>query len=147
MGHTYVHFRYHVVFSTKDRRPLITDNVKPDLYSYMTGITRNLKSQIMLINGPPDHVHALLAVPPAGSFSDFMREFKAGSSAWTNARIKDFAWQTGYSAFTVSKSAEPVVLRYIAGQEEHHRKLSFNEELVAMLKKHGVEYDERYILD
>ena len=102
----------------------------------------------MLINGTADHVHLLLRLPPTVSVSEAMRVLKTNSSRWIHEKWKSrraFGWQIGYAAFSVSQSNASAVLQYIAAQEEHHRKVSFQQELVGFLKKHGIEYDERYI--
>lgn len=145
MAHTCSNLLVHVVFSTKDRKPLITPGVKQDLFPYMGGIVRRLKGKALLINGMPDHVHMLLELPPALSVAEMMRVVKANSSRWiheTRADRSRFGWQTGYAAFSVSRSNAAAVSRYIGEQEKHHRKRSFQEELLLFLKKHGIEYDE-----
>jgi hypothetical protein len=104
----------------------------------------------LLINGPADHIHILALVPAKASVSDILAKVKANSSGWVHREFPEkrtFAWQTGYSAFSVSHSQKKTVLDYIANQEEHHRKVSFKEELILFLKKHEVQYDERYIFE
>jgi putative transposase len=107
-----------------------------------------LKGAALIVNGMPDHVHALLRLRPNGNLSDCMRVVKTNSSRWIHDKWPErrrFAWQTGFAAFTVSASNCDSVRRYIERQEQHHRQMSFQEELVAFLKKHGIEYDKRYI--
>jgi REP element-mobilizing transposase RayT len=102
----------------------------------------------LLINGPADHVHVLAVVPATAALADVMRVLKTNSSKWVHERWSDralFGWQEGYGAFSVSESNRAAVLEYIRKQEQHHRKMTFQEEFVSLLKKHGIEYDERYI--
>jgi REP-associated tyrosine transposase len=114
----------------------------------MVGILRELDGNTSIINGTSDHVHLLVQFPPGLSLSDAMRILKTNSSKWIHdrwpARSK-FAWQTGYGAFSVSKSSAGAVFGYIADQEEHHRRKTFQEEFLEYLKKHEIDYDERYI--
>lgn len=150
MAHTYTNLLAHVIFSTKERRPFIDAELKPRLLSYMIGIMREPRGNVLGIDGTPDHVHLLVALPPAVSMADALRVLKTNSSRWVHdvwPQRRSFGWQTGYGAFSVSQSNVGSVLRYIAEQEEHHRRVSFKEEYVEFLKKHGIEYDERYIWD
>jgi REP element-mobilizing transposase RayT len=145
MAHTLL---VHVVFSTKDRAPWLDTELKPRLFSYLGGIIRDLGGTPFLVNGPADHVHILLLLPTKTALSEIVGKVKANSSGWVHrefAAKRNFAWQTGYGAFSVSHSQKQAVLDYIAGQEEHHRKTSFKEELLALLKKHEIEYDEKYL--
>ena len=149
MAHTFTHLIIHVIFSTKDRLPQITPDLQPHLFPYMGGIVRDLGGKALLINGVADHVHGLLALPPTVTVADMMRGLKANSSHWVHQKWPQehskFGWQTGYGAFSVSQSNVPDVVKYIEGQEAHHRKVSFQDEFVTFLKKHGIAYDERYI--
>jgi putative transposase len=147
MAHTYTNLLTHALFSTKDRLPLVRPEVKSDLYAYM-GIISNLKGKPVLINGPRDHVHVLFVLPATISLADFMEKLKANSSKWVKERWpgRAFAWQTGYAAFSVSQSKLSEVKAYISGQEGHHRKLTYREEVVALLKKQGVEFDPRFVV-
>ena len=150
MAHTYTNLLVHVIFSTKDRVPLLDAELKPRLFPYMGGIVHELGGTALLINGPGDHVHMLLLLPAKGNVSEFAGKVKANSSGWVHREFPGkwaFAWQGGYAAFTVSHSQKQSVLDYIANQEEHHRKLSFQKELIAFLKKHEIQYDERYIFE
>jgi REP element-mobilizing transposase RayT len=146
MAHTYTNLLTHALFSTKDRQPLIRTDMKSDLYAYMGGIITNLRGKPVLINGPNDHVHLLFVLPASLSLADLMEKLKANSSKWANERSpgRAFSWQTGYTAFSVSQSKLSEVKAYISHQEEHHRKLTYQEEVVALLKKHGVEFDPRF---
>ena len=137
MAHTFTHILTHIVFSTKDRAPLLDADLKPRLFAYMGGIIRELGGQVILINGPTDHVHVLTTFPARISLSDFMRDLKAISSGWVHKEIparRNFAWQAGYGAFAVSHSNLESVKEYIRTQEEHHRRLTFKEEFTAFLK-------------
>jgi REP element-mobilizing transposase RayT len=148
MAHTFTHLLTHIVFSTKDRAPLLDAELKSRLFAYIGGIIRELDGQIMLINGPTDHVHILTTFPARTSLSDFMRDLKANSSGWVHKEFPTrgyFAWQTGYGAFAVSHSNLESVKEYIRNQEEHHRKLTFKEEFETFLRRHEIEYDERYL--
>lgn len=141
MSQTYSKLLYHIVFSTKDRRPQIV----ADLHPYVGGIIKRLGGVPMNIGGVADHVHLLTTVPPTIAVSDFMREIKAGSSGWMHKRDPDFEWQRGYAAFTVNQSIIPDVDRYISAQEQHHAKTDFLGELKRLLELNQVEFDERYL--
>jgi putative transposase len=149
MAGTYTNLLYHLIFSTKDRIPLITKGLQEDLYSYMGGIVRGEGGTLMEIGGVADHVHLLTKFKPTKSVSEMLNRIKAKSSKWVNeehaSNLRKFGWQDGYAAFTVSESLVPSVRRYIVGQEDHHRQKSFQEEFRALLDKHGIEYDERYL--
>ncbi len=150
MPGTYSQILLHIVFSTKHRQPWVTAETAERLYPYIGGIVRAEKGVLYDIGGVEDHVHLYLRWRPDGSVSDLMRAVKARSSKWiheTLPALSAFAWQEGYSAFTVSKSQEDVVKRYIAGQAAHHKKHDFKSELLQLLRAHGVEFDERYVFD
>lgn len=150
MSHTYAHLLVHVVFSTKDRAPRLTPELQPRLFPYMGGIVRELTGTALLINGTTDHVHLLLRLPATCALADLVRTVKANSSRWIHEDFPNpdrFAWQTGYGAFSVSESNCARVLNYIRRQEQHHRRLSFQDEFVAFLQRHGLEYDERHLWD
>ena len=148
MAHTYTNIVIHALFSTKDRQPWLTPGIREEVFCYLGGTLNELRGQSLLVNGPPDHVHMLLVQPRTLSIATVMEKVKANSSGWVKERWPDrhyFAWQTGYAAFSVSKSHVEQVKRYISNQEEHHRKVSFQEEVLTFLKKQGVEYDPRYV--
>jgi putative transposase len=150
MPSTYTNLLYHIVFSTKDRQPLVTEVLKEELYRYIGGIVRAEGGAQLEIGGTTDHVHILAKLKPAISVSQLLNRIKTNSSKWVNENGKlgvRFAWQEGYSAFSVSESQVEYVREYIRTQEEHHRKQTFQEELVAILQRHGVEYDPRYLWD
>jgi REP element-mobilizing transposase RayT len=144
MPHTFVCLLVHVVFSTKDRAPDLSPELASRLFPYMGGIIKELHGAPLIINGPADHVHLLLSIPAKTSTADLMRVLKTNSSRWVHEQFperKRFAWQAGYGAFTVSGSRSDDVRNYIASQQERHQRVSFQEEFLALLKKHGLEYD------
>jgi putative transposase len=147
MPSTYLNLHYHLVFATKAREPLVDATWRPRLHQYLGGSVNGLGGESEGIGGTADHVHLLVELRATHLLADFMRELKKGSSKWVHEEIsqKNFAWQEGYAAFTVSASAVDEVRRYIENQEEHHRERSSREELVIMLKRAGVKYDERYL--
>jgi putative transposase len=150
MPGTYSQLLLHVVFSTKSRNPWIATEVAQRLYPYIGGIIRAEKGVLYDIGGVEDHIHMYLRWRPDGSVSDLMRTVKSRSSKWvhdTFPALREFAWQEGYSVFSVSKSQEKAVKKYIAGQAEHHKKQDFKSELLRILRAHEVEFDERYVFD
>jgi len=144
LPNTYTTLLVHFVFGTKNRTAAIPDELREELYSYIGGIVRGEGGSLQAIGGMPDHLHLLIWVSPRTSISNLMQKVKANSSRWLRQRIHrgSFAWQ---SAFSVSESATAAVTRYIANQQEHHRKRSFREEVVELLERHGMEYDARYL--
>ena len=148
MSHTHTSLNYHLVFGTKGRAQSIAPGFRPELCSYLGGILKAERCLPLEINGVADHVHLLIRVPPTVALAELLRALKANSSKWLNdTRFprRTFAWQEGYAAFTVSQSQVGRVAAYVRNQEEHHRKMTFREELVALLERNGVEYDERYL--
>jgi putative transposase len=150
MAGTYTNLLYYVVFSTKRRVPFIGQELQKELYAYVGGIVRGENGILLAVNGTADHIHLLAKFKADRSVSDMLRKIKANSSKWVNETGKElerFAWQDGYAAFSVSESQVGRVKRYIRSQEEHHRRRDFKSELLALLQKHHVEYDERYLWD
>jgi REP element-mobilizing transposase RayT len=148
MAHTFSNVVLHVVFGTKNRTPSLDAEIKPRLFAYVAGIVNEIGGKALVINGTSDHVHLLITLPPTIAISDAMRVVKANSSKWVNEQWPSraaFAWQSGYAVFSVSQSNCDSVVKYIAGQEEHHRKVTFRGEYLAFLKKHGIPHDERYV--
>lgn len=146
MAHTYTDLLAHIIFSTKDRQPLITSDLKPRLHAYICGIVTDIGGKALIVGGIDDHVHLLANLPKTAAPADTMRTIKANSSKWAHDFSgKPFAWQGGYGAFSVSRSNVDAVYNYIASQEEHHKRMTFQEEYLMLLKKHGIEYDERYL--
>jgi len=140
----------HCVFSTKERLHLISPELESRLWPYLGGIARENKMKAMAIGGTLDHLHALLSLPSTMSFAKAVQLIKGGSSKWihdTFPEHRSFAWQEGYGAFSVSVSHVEKTITYIENQPEHHRTRTFEEEFIAFLKKHRVQYDERYVWD
>lgn len=140
----------HLIFSTKNRIPIITDDIRNDLHSYMATVLKNRGGIPVLINSVEDHVHILFDLARTVSVSKAVEEVKKSSSKWMKtqgAEFENFAWQGGYGAFAVSVSNVENVLVYIANQREHHHKKSFQEEFRQILEKHGIVYDEKYVWD
>jgi putative transposase len=147
MPSTYLSLHYHIVFSTKNREPLLDQSWRSRLHEYLGGTVRGLGGVVEEIGGVADHVHLLIALKSTHSLAEVMREMKKGSSIWVHREIGDptFAWQEGYGAFTVSATSCDKVRKYITNQEAHHQKTSFRDELVAILEKAGVEFDGKYL--
>ena len=147
MASTFLSLHYHLVFSTKDRRPSIRPEWCARLHEYLGGTVNGLGGISQQVGGVADHVHLLVGLKATHCLADFMRELKKASSAWARTDVEpEFAWQDGYAAFTVSASARERVLDYIRRQEEHHAHRDFASELNELLEKHGVAYDPRYLL-
>jgi REP element-mobilizing transposase RayT len=148
MPQSFTCLHYHIVFSTKDRRPMIGDDIRERLYEYIGGILVENKSRLVAAGGMPDHIHLLGSISKELSISDAMRLVKTNSSKWVHETFPEyssFAWQAGYGAFSVSFSNLDSVKEYIANQAIHHRKIGFKEEFIALLKRHEIEFDERYL--
>jgi len=142
MPHSFASLLVHVVFSTKDRVSDLSPGLAARLFPYMAGIVRERKGVPLIINGPADHVHLLVYVPAKESIADLLRVVKTNSSRWVHEQFPErrrFGGQAGYAAFTVSASRAADVAGYIAAQQEHHRQVSFQEEFLSFLKKHGIE--------
>lgn len=148
MPDSYTNLLYHIVFSTKDRRPLITPEYELRLHDYIGGTIRSLGGICLELNGTEDHIHLLAKLRPDSTVSDVLRDLKANASGWIHdvfPSLKNFSWQRRYGAFTVSHSNVEEVRRYIVKQKEHHQKVSFRDEFVQFLKANGIEYDERFV--
>jgi len=140
----------HLVFSTKNRERFLTDAMRDSLHAYMATALQNLGCAPVLINSEEDHVHILFELARTVSVSQAVEDVKKSSSRWIKTQGQEFAgfaWQAGYGAFAVSESNVETVRHYIAGQREHHRVKSFQEEYRAFLEKHRVAFDERYVWD
>ena len=149
MSHSYSSNRIHLIFSTNDREKRIFPELQTKLWPYMAGIARNHVFQAIKIGGAEDHVHSLLLLPPAIPLAKAVQILKSCSSKWLNetrAAGKDFAWQEGYGAFSVSASQTEDVIRYIEGQAAHHAKQSYEDEFIEFLKRYGVEFDLAHVL-
>ena len=150
MGHTYVSGMVHYVFSTKHRQRLMTSQLEERLWPYMGGIARENGMKALSIGGTEDHVHMLLSLPATISIAKAIQLIKGGSSKWVHEQFPEhrgFGWQEGYGAFTIGISQVDETITYIQSQKEHHRKTSFHDEFLKILKKHGIEYDQRYVWD
>lgn len=140
----------HLIFSTKNRAPLLLKPVIPELHKCMAAILEEWDSPAIIIGSVADHSHLLFCLSKNHALSKVVEHVKKGSSKWIKtqgARYSSFHWQSGYGAFSVSQSNVPRVKTYIANQEEHHRKRTFQDELRAFLRRHQVEFDERYVWD
>ena len=147
MPSTLTSLNIHAVFSIKERRPLIRPAFRDDLFSYMGGIANERKAVPLAVGGIEDHAHMLLGLRSWHRLDYLLRDIKSGSSKWVGEeRDAVFKWQRGYAAFSVSPDRIESVRRYILNQEEHHKKMSFKEELISMLEDSGVEYDPKYLL-
>ena len=145
MSHTYAQNVIHVVFSTKDRRKLLSGELRPQMWAYAAGVCKNLDILVLAVGGMEDHIHFLLQIPPTLAVAKAVLTIKSNSSRWASEEGLKFAWQQGYGAFSVSSSVVPTVIRYIQNQEAHHKKMSFDSEFLALLKKHGMEFDPKYV--
>jgi REP element-mobilizing transposase RayT len=138
------------VFSTKNRTPCLDAAIRPEVYSYLAGILQNWERPAIIIGGVADHVHVLFGLSKNVALCKAVEEVKRGSSKWIKTKgiaFSDFYWQNGYGAFSVSPSNVEAVRRYIANQDEHHKKVTFQDEFREFCRKHGVEWDERYVWD
>jgi REP element-mobilizing transposase RayT len=150
MPQSHARLYVHLIFSTKNRAPFITDGVRQSLHAYMATVLQNFGCRPVLINSVEDHVHILFELGRTVTVSQTVEEVKTTASKWIKTQGADFAgfaWQAGYGAFSVSESVVPTVRDYIANQRAHHRAKSFQEEYRAFLEKHGVAFDERYVWD
>jgi putative transposase len=150
MPHSYTQLYYHFVFSTNNRHPWISAELQDRLYPFMARGVVAEGGEAVIINGIEDHVHILAKLRQDKAVADILRNLKADSSGWVHKQfpeLRSFAWQKGYAAFTVSKSQVPKVSQYIEKQREHHATITFQEEFVALLDAHGIEYDLKYLWD
>ena len=148
MSHTFTDLLTHVVFSTSDRAPFLSKDICADVHAYIGGILRELGATPIAIGGTTDHVHMLACIPADLAIADCLRVVKANSSHWLKEKWPErrtFAWQRGYGAFSVSESNRTAVIHYIQDQARHHLRISFRDELVALLKKHSIDFEEQYL--
>lgn len=144
---SYIKLNFHLISGTKNRRPLITDDIRPRLVKYLGGIIRGFDGVMFDAGGANDHMHVVASLNARHALADVMRDLKGDASTWihkTFPSASDFDWQDGYSAFTVSESQLPAVIEYVRGQRKHHAKMSFDEELSKLLKLHNVAFDPKY---
>ncbi len=147
MGSTFFSLHYHIVFSTKERRPFIQPTWRERFHQYLGGTVRGLGGVAESVGGVADHVHLLVSLRTTDAPADIVRELKKASSLWAAQEAEpSFAWQEGYSIFSVSRTHSDTVRRYIIGQEQHHQQTSFVEELKRLLERNGVSYDPQHLL-
>ncbi len=148
MSHTYSCALFHCVFSTKERRKLISPDIQPRLWAYMGGVARKREMKALGVGGTEDHVHLLLSLPSSLPVAKAMREIKSESTRWLREGrgLAGFEWQEGYGAFSIGWAQVETTLAYIARQQEHHRKRDFEGEFIAFLERHRIEYDPRHVL-
>ena len=148
MSNTFHNLLFHVVFSTKERVKLLSKELRVRLYPYISSIANNNGFKVSVIGGTDDHIHILLSLKPDLSVSKAVQLLKGNSSKWMRENFKDlniFSWQNGYGVFTVSKSQASIVENYINNQEDHHKKISFEEEYIELLKKNNIDFDPKYL--
>ena len=148
MANTYTALHYHIIFSTKNREPWLVPDIEQRVWAFIGGIARTHNMTALQVGGVEDHVHALVTAPPTIAPFQIAQFLKGESSKWIHeefSALRDFGWQDGYGAFTVSKSNLPDVISYIQNQREHHRQKTFQEEYLDFLQKNGIGYDERYL--
>ena len=148
MAQTLVSLMVHIIFSTKNREPFVTHSIEPELFAYMGGILKNQNSRLLDAGGTADHVHMLISQSKNVSLSSLMKDLKKDSSFWIKRKGREFHnfhWQDGYGAFSIGHSQIPELKKYISQQKEHHRKRTFQEELMAFFDEYEMEYDLRYL--
>jgi REP element-mobilizing transposase RayT len=150
MANTYTQFNLHIVFSVKGRANLLTDNIRPELFKYISGTINNQKHYSLAVNGYKDHVHIFFEYNPVFSVSDLIRDVKSSSSKWLNDQHLfegKFRWQEGYGGFSYSKSQRDHVIKYIMTQEEHHKSETFRKEYLKLLYDFEIEFKNEYIFE
>ena len=150
MANTYSNLFYHIVFSTKGRGDFITTDIEDRVWAYIGGIARKHGMSALQVGGIENHAHALIMAKPVHSPSQIAQWLKGESLKWiheTFPDLRDFGWQDGYGVFSVSKSNVPDVIEYIKNQRQHHKKQTFEDEYVSLLKLHGIDYDDRFLFD
>jgi REP element-mobilizing transposase RayT len=145
MPHTYSQNVLHVIFSTKDRQRTISKDFRPRLWAYVAGICKNEGILAHAIDGSSDHMHCLIQVPAHLPLSKAVNGIKSNSARWAKRHDHALTWQQGYAAFSVSASLVPAVVRYIENQDAHHARMTFDAELIALLDKHGVKYEPKFV--
>jgi putative transposase len=145
VSHSYSQNHVHLIFSTKNRQELVPKEFQPRLWSYTAAICKNHDILVFAVGGMADHIHALFRLPPTLTLARAVTLIKSNSSKWVNEQGIKFAWQEGYGAFSVSSSNVAAVIKYIDNQEAHHRKITFEQEFIALLKKHWVSFDPKHV--
>lgn len=147
MPNVYSALYTHLVFSTKLREPVLRPEVRPRLFEYIGGICRNTRCSLVAAGGVEDHVHLLVRRHPSRSESDVLRDIKANSSRWLKSHVPAFTWQDGGGAFSVGPQDQEAVRRYLADQEAHHRRTTFQDEYLKFLRMYAIEYDPKYVFE
>jgi REP element-mobilizing transposase RayT len=140
----------HLVFSTKDRKPWLGNDIRDELHAYIGGIVSHLNGTLLKVGSVADHIHLLIVHPRTCAPSELVQNIKTGSSKWMKTKspsYTDFHWQSGYGIFSISPSHRPALEQYIANQAEHHRRTTFQDEYRLLLEKYGIKFDERYVWD
>jgi len=148
MAHSFTNLLYHIVFATKNREPVLDSSLRPDLLAFLGSAIRDEGGIALIVNGVADHVHILAKLRPDIAVSDVLRMIKSRSSAWIHRKVPDlasFAWQTGFGVFSVSQSQVPNVQIYIERQEDHHKRIPYEQELRTLLRKNGLDVDETFL--
>jgi len=145
MSHSYAQNHIHLVFSTKNREKVLDRQFLPRLWAYTAAICKNHDLLTFAVGGMEDHIHLLFRLPPTVPLADAVTLVKSNSSKWIKEKERNFAWQEGYGAFSVSSSNIAAVIRYIGNQEAHHRKISFEDEFISLLKRHKMPFDPKYV--
>lgn len=148
MAHTFYQNYYHLIWSTKNRQPMILPEYKNRIFEYLGGSLKTLGCTSLQVGGVSDHIHILAAIPPKYAVSEIIRDIKVCSSKWINSslpNVKEFSWQEGYGSFSVSSSQKEAVTSYILDQEKHHKTRTFKDEFVEFLNLHEIEFDEKYL--
>ncbi|MBC8401250.1 MAG: IS200/IS605 family transposase [Candidatus Marinimicrobia bacterium] len=146
---TYTQIYYHIIFSTKNRMPCLKEAEREKLFKYIWGIINNKGCHLYRINGVEDHIHVLTGLKPAIALADLVKDIKVASSIWINEQNlfpRFEGWQVGYAAFTYADKDKNTIINYIKSQVEHHRKRSYREEVEVLLKEHGIDFDERFLV-
>lgn len=149
MTHSYSKLLFHLIWSTKNRTPLITSEIKPRLYGYIKTVIEDKKQKLIIINGIPNHVHLLVNLSANTCASDLIGHIKSNSTKWMKSNpinCKDFAWQEGFGAYSVGYSTMQSVIKYIENQEEHHKHISYDDEFLNFLKIQNIDYDDHFVL-
>jgi len=150
MPNTYTQFNMHIVFAVKGRANYLTDNIRTELFSYISGIITKQKHYPLAVNGYKDHVHIFFEYNPVFSVSDLIRDVKSSSSKWLNDQHRisgKFSWQEGYGGFSYSRSQRDIVIKYIMNQEKHHKEKTFKEEYLKLLNDFGIEFKNEYLFE
>lgn len=150
MAQTHFNSYFHMVFSTKNRVAFIVPEIEDDLYGYIGGVVRNYDGKLLRAGGTSNHIHLLVSMNKNHLVPDVIGAVKRDSSKWIkigSGLLSKFAWQDGYSAFSLGHSQIPAVEKYIAGQKEHHRKRLFEDEMRGFYRKYNIDFDERYVWD